>query len=260
MEYVNGEERQQKENNKKIIVGISIFFVLLGAMYIYQVMTLVKYDINTLCPDSIPYNSYTLLIDTTDKISTHQSRFMTTKINELIKTSDEYTRFSVFKLEEKTGGISQLIFDMCKPPDGSKANSIYENKTIANNKFKKRFVSPLITIINEMVFLKTQSKSPIYESISDIYSLKLSQQESPKNTIILFSDLLQNSNKYTVYNNGNGVKNLPAIDMRGDKVHIYFLQRKGNTNPLQNKSLVEAWMNFFNKSNITSLKFKTVRN
>ena len=186
MNYFDDISDNQEKKNKVYLISSVLFIVLILGLFIYTSNTVIKYDKHTLCPNNIDVGTYVILIDTSDKISKHQARFMNKEIAGVIQDAPVYTKFIVSRMDEEIGGISNVLFNMCKPLDGSNMNELYENPTLAKNRFKKKFLIPLNQKINEMTTLSTQSRSPIYESLTDIYSLRLLKNTSDNINILLF--------------------------------------------------------------------------
>lgn len=100
---------------------------------------------------------------------------------------------SVFTVDDVAKQALAPLFSLCRPRrDG---NRFVENVRVLENRFRATFEAPLDTALQPKQ--GTSTESPLAQAITDI---SLSQYlRSRRNTLLVFSDLLENTNRFSLY-------------------------------------------------------------
>lgn len=236
----------------KDVLGIKIFSTLVVLLIIFSgiisYLYISKVEVNgkTLCKINEMYESQNiLLIDTTDKLSEFQADFLSKSIRKLIEDSNVYDRFTIYSIDSNRRGLSKPLFDMCNPGDGSHMNPIYENPDLARRRYDKEFMSKLFEFIDQLKLTESQDTSPIFESISDMFSMWVVDKNAKKHSMYFYSDLLQNTDKISAYKgdklpNSHACLGLATLD----EIHIKVLLRTGSAGNLQTTKLRQQWAQY----------------
>lgn len=163
------------------------------------------------CTGSVTYKTAILIdrsdetpLQTIDEIISRTLRAVEADVreNELI---------SIFKITDSAQTSLKPVFVACKPK--SDGNELYENRKTIQNKFRDEFLKPLKLALAEPANIS--ESSPLAEVITD---LSLSEYlDSEKARLIVFSDMMQNSNNLSLY----------ACQSRQEAVAYFREQRAG---------------------------------
>ncbi len=253
-----------EEDRKGLIYGAVLVCVALGilvAVFIGYIYGSKGYDKETLCEFDVVRPAHKiLLVDTTDELTVFHSKYIENDIRELVYGSPMGSRFTVYLIEQEAGGISEPVFDMCKPNSGESMNIIYENPKLAQRKFEEMFQEPLVTLLLGLAEVEEQKTSPLVESVSDLFKLSAFDKEAGKRSIHLYSDLLQNSNKASVYRNQSlpDISSCESTNINIDEIFVHMLGRDRSSRDLQNKALVMDWAAYLGRCS-SHVQFEKVR-
>jgi len=151
------------------------------------------------------------------------------------------------------------VAQQCVPKDFVDANIYFENPAFLEkrqNQFISKFNDAIDSLLDE-----SEGKSPILETLIRVSNSESFQMHSdkPRNMIIV-SDMLQNSDKYSHYRSNQGTSWEVFEDQMSDtvyvkvrfnnlKVQIFYATRLNpRDRKLQNQDLVDFWSNFFRNS------------
>ena len=134
---------------------------------------------------------------------------------------------------------------------------LWENEHELNNSMKES----MSTLANES--RNRQSYSRIIENIEEIAGLEI-DRDSRKVNVIIFSDMLQNSPRYSHYSNSWEFKEYLSrrthqlLNMERFAFEIYFVQSCQSLVTKKRRVLQKFWEEYFNSSS-ASVKFKLLR-
>jgi hypothetical protein len=205
------------------------------------------------------------VIDTSDKLTPIQQTSLNERlwnyVNNIEKNNHQIQVFSVDKINEK---ILEPLIKICNPGDEKEISSLTGNKKITRLNFEKNFKEKIDNIFADLLNKESSDKSPIMESVQ---SVAVSQLISNKNKfskfrIILISDLLQNSENFSFYKGDFSFDKFVKsdnfrflkTDFKNAEIELYFLNRKKDIN-LQNESLRDFWIKYFQEQNATVTRF-----
>ena len=174
-----------------LIGGVALVFVVIFGVRQYF-MGAAKPDPVTNCLGA-PIRNTVILIDHTDPLA-KQTR------DEIVHRSISYInsdkvalneRVSVFTVSELSKQNLQPLFSKCKP---EKERNRLTEAASAGKRFIDNFEKPIVAVLNGAT--DTSNESPIAQSIIDL-SLK-DELSGEKNTLIVFSDMAENTNKFSL--------------------------------------------------------------
>ena len=241
-----------ERDKQGILIFTGILVILLAIMIWYLVAaSSIDIDRKTLCNKKAPsLNQYIYIIDVSDPLSERQRQRIKTRIETDINQSQINDRFTIYMLDEDVSGLPNAEIDLCRPKSSDEANSLYENKVFLAKDFSDRFMAPLDNATQVALKQQQQRISPIQEALSDISNHLESKPVSESQKIMLFSDMLQNTQYGSVYKNGdNAIKSLPKLVAPRLAITIYWLDRS-SASGYQTPELAIAWANYLNNSGI----------
>ncbi len=169
-------------------------------------------------------------LDLTDPLNDQQAERLQKEIKRLIKAMEEGTLIAVGIVHPKTAEQGEKM-SVCKPP--SEANPLYQNSQMIEERYRKQFEVPLNRTIQSMMIADEQPSSPIIESITSLVASAegVRGSDAPK-TLILVSDLMQNSNTMSFYkgHKWDDFRRTPAFDnlsriLKDFHIHIIRIPR-----------------------------------
>nr|WP_217346332.1 hypothetical protein [Noviherbaspirillum sp. L7-7A]MBV0880739.1 hypothetical protein [Noviherbaspirillum sp. L7-7A] len=139
-------------------------------------------------------SSTVIVLDYTDQITDQTrdeiaSRAMA-HIYDKVKVNERVSIFTISDISKKS--LKPLV-TLCRPPDSG--NRAIENVELIKRRFQKNFEAPIRVALSEA---PSESKeSPIAQALTDI---SLSHYlRSPSNTLLIFSDMLEHTSKFSLY-------------------------------------------------------------
>lgn len=180
--------------NLLIIVGV------LGAIsYAAFVLKPAEYDSQTLClADSVPPHRV-VVIDKTDLYSPAQANMIGNLILQERDALDVGERLSLYELNQ-TGQLRNTNrFSLCNPGAGAQVNPLYRNPTRIQARYEALFADPLDRALADLVEPKDAPSSPIIEALARLGQDPSFDRNVPARRIVLVSDMLQNSETFSVY-------------------------------------------------------------
>ncbi|MGJ3232690.1 MAG: hypothetical protein ACFE0P_12935 [Oceanicaulis sp.] len=230
----------------KDILGVFNILIVLGVLgaisYAALVLQPEEYDPDTLClaGDTPPHMA--LVIDKTDLYSPEQAL----RIEDLVLQSrDRLTvgeKLSLYELDARGELINTNSFALCNPGRGDQINPLYRNPQRVEARYQALFEGPLQSALSDLVEPKESPASPIIEALARLAVEEDFDRDTPRRTVILVSDMLQNSQLFTVYRGGraNLASTLPnprlvaraVADEYGDAlagvtIEVHLIPRQG---------------------------------
>lgn len=141
-----------------------------------------------------------IVIDRTDKVATQTRAEILTRamgaVRDLAKPGDRVSVFTVNALSRKNLAPD---FVRCKPQ--SEGNPLYENPAALKRYYEANFEEPLASTLSTEI--SAAEESPIAEALIDLS--RTEYLRAPRGAYLLvFSDLMQNSNAMSVYRCADG--------------------------------------------------------
>lgn len=212
----------------KDILGIFNILIVLGVLgaisYAALVLQPEEYDPDTLCLAGETPPHVALVIDKTDFYSREQA----VRIEGLVLDSrDRLTvgeMLSLYELDARGELINTNDFALCNPGRGDQINPLYRNPQRVEARYQALFEGPLQDALADLVEPKESPASPIVEALARLAVEEDFDRETPRRTIVLVSDMLQNSALFTVYGRGRSdlTRTLPDPRLVADAVTAEF--------------------------------------
>ena len=245
------------------LVGVFNLIIIAGVLgaitYAATVLRPAEYDSQTLCVvDEIPPHRV-VIVDKTDFYSPEQAQ----AIGELILFEramlDVGERLSLFELDERGELRGGNRFSMCNPGSGEQVNPLYRNPDRIQARYNALFEGPLQRELADLVRPREAPNSPIIEALAQLTQEDSFDRTVPSRRIVLVSDMLQNSEIFTVYGRGRGafenrvppaaetarlVRETYGDGLRGVEIEIRLIPRDSWERE-QNTVLTAYWQSVF---------------
>lgn len=200
-----------------------------------------------LCPQSGPLEQTIVLVDATDQIARITQTEIMTKVADLANSTKKWARF---ELRVLTSGSERTttVFSRCNPGDGRDLDDYTGNPEMARKKWVSQFSGPLREAMEESMSGEAADTSPIMAGIQQIAVERLSSEQSQAvpNTLVVVSDMLENSEYFSVYQSGpdfdefqaSAARKHFASNLAGAGVAIWFVERETK---VASVPLIEFW-------------------
>jgi len=269
--YKNSKNRKSKEDEVPwiplflVVLVVFLLIIFFAKNYLSKQSQIDNIDKETFCNIDKIEQLTIFVIDTSDKLTPIQQTSLNERlwnyVNNIEKNNHQIQVFSVDKINEK---ILEPLIKICNPGDEKEISLLTGNKKITRLNFETKFKEKIDNIFANLLNKESSDKSPIMESVQ---SVAVSQLISNKNKfskfrIILISDLLQNSENFSFYKGDFNFDKFVIsdnfrflkTDFKNAEIELYFLNRKKDIN-LQNESLRDFWIKYFQEQNATVTRF-----
>ena len=188
------------------VFNLLIIAAVLGMIsYAAFVLKPAEYDSQTLClADTVPPHRV-VVIDKTDLYSPAQAE----AIGGLILAERDALaigeRLSLYELNESGELRNTNRFSLCNPGAGAQVNPLYRNPERIQARYNALFAAPLDRALADLVTPKDAPMSPIVEALARLGQDPAFDRTVPARRIVLVSDMLQNSDLFSVYGRRRGV-------------------------------------------------------
>ena len=209
-------------------------------------------DPSTNCPLSGPVSYTAVIIDATDTINATQKVAME---NELARIRSEIPRFGAFAIYALSSNIelTKPEFALCNPGRADEIDWVTEGKILAERRWRDGFQKPLDEALTRSMSTASDAKSPLLEAIRSVSvqsfgPLRSNPSHSVPKRLVLFSDMLQNSENLNVYQripatkeylNSESYRRVRS-DLRDVDVAIFLIRRQTRGN-IQRPELLRLW-------------------
>lgn len=178
--------------------------VLGGITYLYLTLTPEEYDAETLClVDALPPHRV-VVIDKTDLYSPEQADGIEHLILDQRDGLAVGERLSLYELNESGQLLNTNRFSLCNPGAGEQVNPLYRNPERVQARYEALFADPLDRALADLVLPKDAPSSPIIEALARLAQDPTFDNTVPGRRIVLVSDMLQNSDIFSVYGRRRG--------------------------------------------------------
>ena len=246
---------------------------LLLALIVYMVFAPkeVSLDPTTFCPRSADQSSprtTVIVVDRTDPITEVQQQDIRGYVSDALRNALPRERFVIYALDAR----KDIVLDgkvRCNPL-GPKANGLLaelsDDKSFDAKRFKEQFLDPMVAKVATLLptATTTQTDSPIMELIQAVAVRDL--KRSPKGRLILISDLMQHSARYSQYRaapnfdafaRSVAFKEL-AVDLSNTDVEVLYITRTQGPSH-QPPEHIEFWHRYFSALRANSILIRAVR-
>ena len=241
-----------------IVIGGSLIAVAVAAVVTLLLLRPepVERDSETLCPTSGPIARTVFLIDRTDGIGPITRADIEKEIRVLLdatKPDEAVELYVVSAIERKP--LAPVI-KKCNPGTGADADVLTANPRLMARRWQQQFREPLDKLLSQLLTEQPAEVSPIMESIQSVAVTVLAPRgpEMLPRTLVIVSDLLQNSSAWSLYRQpadidafrrGRGARAV-AADLRGVNVQLFFIQRRMKR-PIPETQLLSFWVSWLER-------------
>lgn len=243
--------RRRRQQTRLAVMNIlaALAIVALAAYAITRVQP-PDYDEVTLCLETGELPAHTaIIIDKTDAYSPEQAGYIRDLIDRVGDRLDVGERLTLFELDAEGEFNPRGEFSLCNPGRGNQVNPLFRNPQQIEERYAERFEAPLEAVLADLIEPKEAPASPILEAVARLAQTENFSPDAPARRLIIVSDMLQNSDIFTVYGSGE----LPAAEdiaelvearygdeLRGVDVEVRLIPRKNRTDQ-QRGELRELW-------------------
>ncbi|MDA7749651.1 hypothetical protein N8913_05060 [Litoricola sp.] len=215
----------------------------------------------TLCDqEKAPRKLISLIVDGTDSVSELHVAEVKKLTEQIVFEAPAYSRVDFYEISETGNHIKP--FSMCIPPDGSEADELFENPILMKRRFEEKFLTVFNETMARLLTQKPAKQSPIIESVQSV-AVEAMGVTPGSHHMILVSDLLQHSNKFSFYREKPNMPRYLEVNsntggmfakLNNADVSILIIPRKM---PMGRKSdLLEFWADWMQRSNANPSKME----
>lgn len=192
----NGKSRKEKDRQGWLLIAavVGAVVVLIG----------IKASLNgSRTPDAFnclgtPDTNTVIVFDRSEGTSEQTLREMRSRALTFIKDSTrENERITVFTVSDLSKNSLVPLISLCRPP--ASGNALVTNVKAIQKRFHDRFEAPLDTALN--LEPGNAPESPLAQAIIDIS--RTSYLRGKRNTLLVFSDMLENTKEFSLYGCNN---------------------------------------------------------
>lgn len=219
-----------------------VLAILAGISYAALMLRPAEFDPDTLCLTGETPPHVGLVIDKTDLYSPDQAQAIEQLVLETRDQLEIGERLTLFELDARGELVNTDGFSLCNPGRGEQINPLYRNPQRVEARYQALFEGPLQAALADLVEPKESPASPILESLARLAVTEDFDADVPRREVVLVSDMLQNSQLFSVYGPARGdlENRLPdprrvadAIEaeygeaLAGVSVDVYIIPRRG---------------------------------
>jgi hypothetical protein len=228
-------------------------------------------DPRTLCPREsahVQAQTTVILLDRTDPLTEIQQQDVITRLAEVLRAAAPHERFVIYPLDAR----QEIVLDAvvrCNPLGQKRSGaleSVGTDEEFEQKRFKDKFLDPIVATVRDWLpsIKTTQADSPIMEMVQAVFVRDL--RSAPSARLILVSDLMQHSVRYSQYTGTLDFKTFVrsdafkevAVDMRNTSVLILYITRTRGASR-QPTNLESFWQSYFSALGVRHLVVQKVR-
>lgn len=217
--------RRRRRMQRLALLNFLIAGVVIAAIaYAVYALQPPPYDEDTLCvlSDELPPHT-AIIIDKTDEYSPAQAELIAAVIRRTRDRLDVGERLTIFELDARGQFDPRGQFSLCNPGRGSQVNPLFRNPGLIEERYEALFDAPLEGVLGDLVTPKEAPASPIMEALARLAQTEAFSPDAPERSIVLISDMLQNSPLFSAYGGRGGLPaSIPASDVVSDQIENRF--------------------------------------
>jgi hypothetical protein len=247
-----------------VIVGCIAIIGIVGLVYLSVTNPTKKINQRSMCIIDEPYTDIlAIIIDSTDSIPARSSRQAEEYFRQAILELPINSLVTLYKIDETNESHALPVLIMCRPDDGTHANSMTSNPKLIQKMFQTQFWKPVNQVLTSLIKQQPSKSSPIIESIqSAVIESFQANQNTGQDRIIVLSDLLQHSNLFSHYgvlpnfeNYQQKTKKSGLGSLNLDNIHVELLIIPRSIPLGSRQNLIQFWADFLkgHKAKLRSL-------
>lgn len=219
----------------------------------------------SLCPSSGPSGAIVFIIDATDGLTAFQRTAIRAEFERLIRDAPSGTMISFGIVSPDESVRNARRFGFCKPPEGSEADPMFENRNLFERRFKNEFMKPLTDAMDEFLDTGKAKNSPIMETIQAVIAGVYTRlPDGGSKQLVIASDMLQHSDAFSFYRGetwesfrrSNAFGRL-GRNLSGVKVVLLRLPNPKSA-ALQGPPMIKFWWSYFEAQGVASVVLNTI--
>ena len=262
--------RAQKARRTKVAGAALIICVVatFGGIYLYQYLNpKPKIDTATNCPIAGPVSHTAVIIDTTDSINAIQKMAVENEFAQIRAQVPKFGALAIYAAGFE-GEVSKPEFSLCNPGDAREMDWLREGKILVEKRWKEGFQQPLDKVLQKMLSATAARKTPLLEAIQSVSvqsfgPLRASGKNPSLKKLIIFSDMLQNSERLSLYDKVPTAQKFMKTeayrrirsDLRDVEVVIFFIRRQTKKG-IQGSELLRFWEELIERQGGRLVHFK----
>lgn len=221
-----------------------------------------------LCPHgSVMPPHVVVLIDPTDPLTPDEVYTVWRELQRRVEALKPGERFSLLAIQPQAQGlVTETLFSRCRPRDGTDANPLTENQAQLQKRYREAFEEPLALALKRLEELPRANTSPIMESLYEIATMReFAFARGARRTLLLVSDLLQHTSKYSQYHQAASTVALPPsalADVQGVLAGVdvlVFLRTSTAMCPWQTPAHARVWETYMQQAGVASYQVKKLQ-
>lgn len=202
----------------------------------------------SLCPKDGPSSVTVVIIDRTDAVSPVTLMDIKTRLNDYAKQVPRYGALYIYVADGQSSGAVKHEFFRCNPGQAKDVSRLKASKELVQKSFDAGFAAPLDQALRQLLVIGQAPKSPIMEEVqgAGVEAFSGSALADAPKTLIIVSDLMQNSDRMSLY--GGGQANLDfvqrglAAPLEGVDVELLVINRPAGG--VSKAKLIEVWNSY----------------
>ncbi len=198
--------RERKQRNQAILNFVLAGLAVAIIGFSFYALQPEPYDEVTLCEisDELPPHT-AIIIDKTDEYSEQQADLIAAVIRRTRNRLEIGERFTLFELDQDGQFDPRGRFSLCNPGRGDQVNALFRNPVQIEERFNEKFNQPLESVLEDLVEPKEAPSSPVLEALARLGQTDAFSDRAPARRIVIISDMLQNSDVFTIYGGGGAL-------------------------------------------------------
>jgi hypothetical protein len=201
-----------------------------------------------------------ILVDQSEALTDTHRRFALSFIKDYVADDAKFSvrsrialfTFSKLNFDSRNSPSFRPSSDLCRPP--SHGNELYENNRKITKDFYQRFLVPVTVALEQSLTTEVGERSPILETLQ-LISRSQEIEDGGRKTLILVSDMLQNTDGFSHYRDRRGYDDFLrsgfASDVKADfrdwSIIVVYLRRYRDRR-LQQGAHVDFWQRYFHEA------------
>ncbi|MGO4173683.1 hypothetical protein [Bosea sp. TAF32] len=246
-----------KTENLAIVASLLAGVALVGFFAAPSLLRGPPRDQETLCPKTGPVGHTLILVDKTDPWSEVQAGRLKKLVKQIGDELPAERMLSIYVFNDVFEPGFPALISLCNP--GKTASELIGNPRREYVKWVEKFGRPLDDALTVLTQPAKGNQSPIVEAIGDVVSRRENRVPNGDRSLVLVSDMLQNSGQFTVFGNAAGARDPERLRRLLDKVWqdsgaktwtLSIHQVQGVYDPNRLEQTATLWKQAFQKLNI----------
>jgi hypothetical protein len=161
-------------------------------------------DPQTLCPKTGPVGHTLILVDKSDPWSQVQAGRLKALVKQIGETLPTDRLLSIYVFNDVFEPGFPALVSLCNP--GRTVSELIGNPRREYVRWVEKFGRPLDEALAALTQPGKGNQSPIVEAIGDVVSRRENRVPAGESALVIVSDMLQNSNQFSVFGNGAGAR------------------------------------------------------